>query len=412
MRIAVALPLILIISVAFILPTATTRASLIGYTYDQIQYESDLIILGRVTGSTNYLAYQLRRVAVECYLKGNGPPIIEVKELGGDIGGGISIWVEDQPELSIGTTYVLFLTQRNGFNYITGGPQGALKVEGDVARNARYALRVTNTGLVPVATDEVTPTGFTNRTALVARDPAMLVIFYNDEGPIPGYWTFNVTFVGASGEAAGITEERHLSDFLMSREQGAQGFYQNFTAPGHYRLIVDGAALGELEVGPPNLQIPLVKVTITPNPTVGEVISFNVTAGKANVSGELRAIVAVSPIREGAEPFYQSYADCRAGYPQFFGFNMVIREAGNYTLTFWQNGVKQMTREITVDPMSVPGASPNSPEDGAGIGEEELSGRSPPGPASVGLSLVYVLPWLVGVIFAIWLLLLALSSVR
>jgi hypothetical protein len=349
--------IVIILAISLALTAPTTKASLIGFTYEQIQSGADLILLGKVTGSTSHIGtdssigvipYLLRNVTVEHYYKGDGPTSIEVKELGGSLGGGGSVWVEDQPELSIGTTYVLFLREGDdGFNYVFGGPQGALPVVDGVAKNFAYMLRVTDLGLIPFPAENVRVNDFQNRTYPIANDPAALEIHF-DEGVAPGYWTFHVAFAGISGEATGILSKQEVSDFIHGGPSFVL-FDHNFTAPGDYTVAVDGVSLGTLNVQESRPQVTLSWAVFSSDMFfVGDPITMRVGSIRSNQTGEYRAISVVTPRVGGVEPFYQSYATYSAD-SNWFTFHFDLKEAGNYTISVWQGGEKQLTREISVN---------------------------------------------------------------
>ena len=397
--------IVLILAISFSLTTSAARGSLVGFTYEQIQSQAGLILLGTVTGSTSQpgtestidmVPYLLRNVTVERYYKGDGPKSIEVKELGGPLDGGGSVWVEDQPELSIGTTYVLFLRQGDdGLNYVFGGPQGALPVVDGVARNFAYILKVTESGLVPFPAEKVKVNGFQNRTYPIVNDPVELEIHF-DDGAVPGYWTFHVAFTGISGEATGVLSEQEVSDFIHGGPSFVL-FDHNFTAPGSYTVTIDGVSLGTLDVQDPRPQVTLSWVEFSSGMFfVGEPITMRVGAIRSNQTGEYRAISVVIPHLEGVEPFYQSYATYSAD-SNWFTFNFELKEAGNYSITVWQGGEKQLTREISVNPPPSTGGGPANPDTSveAARAAEEAARAAQAQSESPGISPQIDLQWII-----------------
>ncbi len=360
--------LVLTVALVFALTISASNASLIGLNYGEIQPRSDLIVLGRVTGSTSLnfpgdiSPYQLRHVSVQQYYKGDGPQTIDVKELGGEVGGGVSIWVEDQPELAVGKTYVLFLVEDgHGYYSVLGGPQGALSVEGGVARNFSYILTVTDSGLVPVKAEGVSVAGLQNSTMPIVNDPTDMLIQVGSVDKT-GYWTFNVSFKGISGEAEGLSTQQAVSDFILGDGYNVL-FSHNFTAPGSYSVEIDGTNLGQVEVRPPHSQVKLSWMHFSDSMFfVNQPITLRVGAIPANMTGEYRAITMVNPPTEGVEPFYWSYASYSYD-SNWFTFHFSFREAGNYTVAVWQGGVRQITRSITVlPPPSSGGGSKGNPD--------------------------------------------------
>ncbi len=359
--------LLVVVLLALIAPIS--KAMMVRLTYEQLWVDSDTIALGKVTGSTNHAdggtAYQLREVAIERYYKGERGQTLIVKELGGDLGGGISEWVEDQPELSVGITYLLFLEEGgNGYSYVVGGPQGAMPVRDGVAEGLMATLRVTDSGLVPVQAESVIVTGFQNRTRAIVNMPAEMEIDCVNAGTMGGFWTFNVTFEGISGEAAGVISEQNVSEFV-----GMTGpdhpfpavFYHNFTAPGRYKVSVDGSRFGLVNVAGPSSQLSLSwadfsSEMIFMSDVLFEDVPITMYVGPipSNQTGDYLAVAVISPLTEGIEPFYTSWSP----YPResnWFTFHFVVEEPGDYMVTVWQGGVKQLTQNMTVGAFSSTG---------------------------------------------------------
>jgi hypothetical protein len=367
---------------ALTLPTSS--ASLTRLTYDQIQSQSDLIVLGKVTGSishtdsgndTGNVPYLIRHVQVQQYYKGSGSQSIDVKELGGDLGYWNSVWVEDQPELSVGTTYVLFLKADGyGSYYVYGGPEGALAVVDGVASNSVYALRVADSGLVPVPASNVSVAGFFNETYTITNGPTTLEIKVGG-GTEFGYWTFHVTFDGVSGEAKGLVSEDKVSDFVYGYGSYVS-FSHNFTVPGVYRVVVDGVSCGQLEVKPGGYQMHLTWAEFSSEPLfVDEPITLRVGSIPSNMTGEYRAVAVVTPRLDEADPYYESYASYTRD-SNWFTFNFLMREPGNYTLTIWQNGVKQLARKFMVINSTSTGGGPTKPDSAAFLAAELAASRT------------------------------------
>jgi len=354
-------------TVLFALTQFTANASLVGLTYEQIKTQADLILLGTVTGTSQgisistigVLPCQNRHISVQRYYKGTGPENIDVRELGGSLGGGVDMWVEDQPELQVGATYVLFITMYDGYYSVLSGPQGALRVEDGVASNFSYTLQVSDSGLTPLKAEGIFVTGVQNRTYPVAKDPADLEIHIG-EITEPGYWTFNTTFTGVSGEAAGRFEEQAVSYFIHAGPSFVV-FSHNFTALGTYCVAVDGVDFGSVEVRPPQPQLILSWASFNDVWfAVDEPVTLRVGSIPADMTGEYKAVAVVTPKTEGIEPFYLSYAMYSSDM-DWFTFHFIFREAGNYTVSIWQGGVKQLTRSISVGPVTSTGVGVANP---------------------------------------------------
>jgi hypothetical protein len=298
-----------------------------------------------------------------------------VKELGGDLGNGNSIWVEDQPELSVGTTYVLFL-KADGYGnyYVYGGPEGGLAVVDGVASNSMYTLQVSDSGLIPVPASNVSVTGFHNETYPITNGPTTLEIKVGG-GTKFGYWTFHVTFDGVSGKAKGYVSEDTVSDFVYGYGSYVS-FSHNFTVPGVYSVIVDGVSCGQLEVKPGGSQMHLTWAEFSSEPLfVDEPITLRVGSIPSNVTGEYRAVAVVTPRLDEADPYLESYASYSRDSP-WFTFNFLMREPGKYTVTIWQIGVKQLARKFMVVNSTSTGGGPLKPDSAASLAAELAAGRT------------------------------------
>ncbi len=341
-----------------------------------------MVLLGTVTSSSGYkgdwVPYQLKEVTVGRYFKGGSGQTQTVKELGGELGDGTSVWVEDQPELSVGTTYLLFLSYgEDGWLYVVGGPQGAMPVREGVAENAVAALKVTDSGLVPVQAEDVRATGFQNRTQAMVNEPTEMEIDCFNNGTRNGFYTFNVAFKGISGEAEGISSEQKVGSFVWRSQPTyspfVEVFYHNFTLSGSYNVSVDGIPFGSVDVVDPEPRLSLSWVSfpsysLPSDLTVDMPITIRVGPIRPDQAGEYRAIAVVSPRTDGIEPFYASYASYSADR-DWFTFNFVVREPGNYTVTIWQGGERQLTSKLSVYPQISLSNSPADPSSAAQLAE-------------------------------------------
>ncbi len=218
----------------------------------------------------------------------------------------------------------------------------------------------TNSTAAARAAENVKVSGFQNRTYPIVNDPAEMEIRLND-GATPGYWTFHVSFTGVSGDATGITSKQDVSDFILGGTSFIL-FDHNFTAPGSYSVAIDEVSLGTMNVKDPRPQVTLSYVDFSPEEFFGVgSITMRVGPIRSNQTGEYRAIAVITPRLEGVEPFYQSYASYSKD-SNWFTFNFELKEVGNYTITVWQGGVKQLTRVISVYPPTSTGGGPANPD--------------------------------------------------
>ncbi|MGD0804430.1 MAG: hypothetical protein ABSA11_10205 [Candidatus Bathyarchaeia archaeon] len=144
---------------------------------------------------------------------------------------------------------------------------------------------------------------------------------------------------------------------------------------------------------------------------VGEPITMRVGPIRSNQTGEYSATAVITPQIGGVEPFYESYALYSAD-SNWFTFNFVLGEAGNYLITVWQGGVKQLTREISVYPLSSTstGGGPANPDTSVEIartaaeaaGAAQAQSESPGISSQIDVQWVFIL--LIIVASSIWFL--------
>jgi hypothetical protein len=99
---------------------------------------------------------------------------------------------------------------------------------------------------------------------------------------------------------------------------------------------------------------------------VGEPITMRVGPIMSNQTGEYKAVAVVTPQIGGVESSYESFASYSKD-SNWFTFNFVLREAGNYTIIIWQGGVKQLTREISVCNTTSTGGGATKPDTAVSI---------------------------------------------
>jgi len=124
--------------------TPSAHGLMIEIPYDQLWEESDTVVLGTVTGITHHgtltgMIYRIVTLSVESFYKN---PLdsenLFIRVEGGEIGS-MGVWVEDQPEFSVGERTLVFLAETDQTHEgetvyrVYGLFQGKFTVEGDVA---------------------------------------------------------------------------------------------------------------------------------------------------------------------------------------------------------------------------------------------------------------------------------------
>jgi len=140
---------------------------------------------------------------------------------------------------------------------------------------------------------------------------------------------------------------------------------------------------------------------------VGEPIMVRVGPIWSNQTGEYKAVAVVTPQIGGAESSYVSNASYSRD-SNWFAFNFVLRDVGNYTIAVCQGGVKQLTREISVGSSTSSGGGVAKPNPEAMRAAEEAAraagtqSRSSAIPSQIDLRWVIIL--LIITADSIWLL--------
>lgn len=135
----------------------TYHGALVEMDVSDLWREADVVLIGDVLNITTHQGDRgtiYRRVLVEVERYHKNPlntSQVDIHVLGGVIGN-ISCWVEDQPELEVGETVLVFLAHHpeehplykaEGYD-VVGELQGKFTVAEGVAKNARVTLKLTD----------------------------------------------------------------------------------------------------------------------------------------------------------------------------------------------------------------------------------------------------------------------------
>ena len=124
--------------------TPSAHGLMIEIHYEQLWEESDTIVLGTVTGITHHgmlsgMIYRIVTLSVESFYKNPlDAETLFIRVEGGELGDR-GVWVEDQPEFSVGERALVFLAETDQTHEgetvyrVYGLFQGKFTVEGDVA---------------------------------------------------------------------------------------------------------------------------------------------------------------------------------------------------------------------------------------------------------------------------------------
>ena len=146
----------------------------------------------------------------------------------------------------------------------------------------------------------------------------------------------------------------------------------SFSLPVHAQLAPVSNSTAAAQTGSP-AQLSLRYLEFSSDPSfVGEPITMRVGPIWSNQTGVYSATAVITPQIGGVEALYESYASYSKD-SNWFTFNFVLREEGNYTITVWQGGIKQLTREISVGSTTSTGGGAIKPNPEAMRAAEEAA---------------------------------------
>lgn len=319
---------------------------LMGLTYDQLWSGSDLIVLGIVSSvKTVDGVYQLKEFTVERYFKGDGAFQISIREEGGTLPDGSSLWVEDQPELGLRQRYLLFLRETGGTLRVYGGPQGAFSVEGSTAKGHSAYLAITGESLEFIWDPSIRLQKVYCNDAEVVNEPVRFMLEFQSNGGNGGHRLTTLMFRGISGEAAGTTMVKDVLGFAPANDVGLVHSYQNFTLPGVYRLEVDGTFYCEFNVTSER-PTPFRFTNLTINSPITSGSDFQITLGveiQDNTVREQRITAVIRPKTRGVDDYNVWYIDQERIIEGSYNISCLVHEPGSYTVSLWVGGVKVLT---------------------------------------------------------------------
>ncbi|MBN2334393.1 hypothetical protein JXL21_02460 [Candidatus Bathyarchaeota archaeon] len=236
--------------VCLLAPTA--RCLMVEIPYEQLWERADTVALGTVKGITAHagergMIYQIVSLRVERYIKN---PVEEdtlfIRTEGGEIGGS-GVWVEDQPEFSVGERTLVFLVETDQTHgeqvvyRVYGLFQGKFTVRGDTA-HAPGGPYLNISGAEPLLMPEgnvvlaelVIPEDVTVYEVVYGR------IGFTNTGGQSASRNVTLTFRGVEGPCEGYVNSTAMRVGVGPGGYKSRELQLNFTTPGVYEAAVDG----------------------------------------------------------------------------------------------------------------------------------------------------------------------------
>lgn len=231
--------------------TPSARGIMVEIPYEQLWEEADTVVLGTVTGITHHgtstgTIYRIVTFSVEGFYKNPlDAEILFIRVEGGELGDR-GMWVEDQPEFSVGERALVFLAETDQTHEgetvyrVYGLFQGKFTVEGDVA-HAPGGVYLNMSGLEP---QPMTEGDVVLAELVIPGNRTVYEVIYGGIGFINtggqgASRNVTVTYRGVQGSCEGY--ENGTTMWVGVGPGGYTGFELrlNFTLPGVYVASVD-----------------------------------------------------------------------------------------------------------------------------------------------------------------------------
>jgi len=360
-------PLLILFLVCILTPSA--HGLMIEIPYEQLWEESDTIVLGTVTGITHHgtltgMIYRIVTLSVERFYKN---PVdsenLLIRVEGGEIGDR-GVWVEDEPEFSLGERTLVFLAETDQTHdeetvyRVYGCVQGKFIVEGDTA-HAPGGLYLNISGLefkpMPEGTvvlAELVIPG--NRTVYEVIYGSIGFINTGGQGASRNV---TVTYRGVQGPCEGY--ENGTTMWVGVGPGGYTGFELrlNFTLPGVYVAFVDADPATTFtihEAGYMSGGYGFSDLTFDPpEPMVGQMVnvSFRISTTMDTPSEcYYRLKIRPTEIMEGSDnplsiPMMSSTSP---GEATVNWYNFHPDATGVYKVVVWHRGLRVLEETVTV----------------------------------------------------------------
>ena len=383
--------------------------------YQQIWDESDTVALGNVTGITVHkedrgMIYSVVTISVERYYKNPvNATTLYVRVEGGMIGDQ-GVWVEDQPEFTLGERALVFLVPTDQTHLeqplytVYGLFQGKFTVNGDTA----YVPAGLN---LQISEDEITlmPEGSIELAELVI--PANRTIYeiiygrvgFTNPGGQGASGNVSITFTGVQGPCEGYVNTTTFWVGVGPGGYAGRELRLNFTLPGQYTATVNGEHTANFtihEAGYMSEGYRFSGLTVEPSePTAGQQIKVTLTVS-TTLKEETQCYywMKIRQTEAHGEPmnplsiYMMSETSPDADATNWYEFQ--AETPGTYKVTVWHRGTRTLQDTITVaaaqqspTPENQPEAIPGHPAAATLLGAiaayiVKIRGRHPPAVAA------------------------------
>ncbi len=346
-----------------------SRGLMIKIPYEQLWDEADTVAFGNVTGITTHpgdrgLIYRVVAIDVERYYKNPvNATTLYVRVEGGTIGDR-GVWVEDQPEFTVGERLLVFLALTDQTHLeqplyrVYGLIQGKFTVNGDRA----YAPGGSH---LRISEDEITlmPEGSIELAELVI--PANRTIYeiiygrvgFTNPGGQGASGNVSITFTGVQGPYEGYM---NTTTFWIGVGPGGytgRELRLNFTLPGLYTATVNGQHAANFtihEAGYMSEGYSFSGLTVEPEqPSAGRLIKVTLTVS-STLKEETQCYywMKIRQTEAQGEPmnplsiYMMSETSPDADATNWYEF--YAETPGTYKVTVWHRGIRALQDTITV----------------------------------------------------------------
>ena len=231
--------------------TPSAHGLMIEIPYEQLWEESDTVVLGTVTGTTHHgmlsgMIYRIVTLSVESFYKNPlDAETLFIRVEGGELGDR-GVWVEDQPEFSVGERALVFLAETDQTHEgetvyrVYGLFQGKFTVEGDVAHapDGLY-LNISGQEFQPMPEGNVVLAELVipgNRTVYEVIYGSIGFINTGGQGASRNV---TITYRGVQGPCEGYENGTTMGVGVGPGGYTGSELRLNFTLPGGYVAFVD-----------------------------------------------------------------------------------------------------------------------------------------------------------------------------
>jgi hypothetical protein len=337
--------------------------------YEQLWDEADTVALGSVTGITTHwgdrgMIYRVVAVDVERYYKNPVNATTIYIRVGGGMIGDQGVWVEDQPEFTVGERVLIFLASTDlthneqPLYRVYGLYQGKFTVMGDTARAPGGPnLRVTEDGITLMPEGSMELAEFAAPVNRTVHEDIYLRMGFTNPGGQTAKGNVTVTFTGVQGHCEGYVNTTTFWAHVGPGGYMGHELRLNFTLPGTYTATVNGEHAANFtihEAGYMSEDYRFSGLTVEPaEPVAGQLIKVTLTVS-ATLKEETQCLYWMKIRQTEAQgtpmnPLSIYMMSELFPSPEAINWYEFYAETpGTYSVTVWYRGTRALQDTITV----------------------------------------------------------------